>query len=560
MMSKTQTFSFNLIDEAWIPCVPLDGSQPELLSLRDTLARAHTLREVYADSPLVTAALYRVCLAVLHRALNGPESMREWGEWWERRHIGWDMEKVDGYLRKHHGRFDLFGLSPFYQVDYTTSKKSDGEEKSGKAAVLLMMGIDANSAMLFNHYSAQADHALTFARAAQELAATQAFALGGGVSEVGGNFRDAPWARGIIFVAEGDTLFETLALNLMQYPNESVFTYQTSRDKPIWEMDDAFNTTRTRPLGYLDYLTWPSRRIFFIPPEAKDEVRRVRVAQGLELPRDVRGLMKRDRENPKPKPDKPPYFPLKFESGRALWRDVSTLFDRGAKGIRRPYLCDWLAELSAPGKEYLDPDHKYRLMAFGIAADQANIDFCRVERMPLPLGLLHDDDLAAKVTEATNAAEDVANKALKWALVELASGLIESKKEDGKPTKGSKVKKGEGDEESGGKVPDRVVALVNSWGAEAIYWAGLEDEFWNFVDTLTTAKGDRAKQEAALEGWYATLCETAKESLAQAVRYAGETPRALKAAVAAQEKLRFGFYRALGKKQSAATTPQEADV
>ena len=65
------TISFNLIDEPWIPCI-LDGTRVEL-GLRDVLAQAQQLREIRGDSPLETASLHRLLLAVLHR-IFGPKS------------------------------------------------------------------------------------------------------------------------------------------------------------------------------------------------------------------------------------------------------------------------------------------------------------------------------------------------------------------------------------------------------------------------------------------------------------------------------------------------------
>ena len=50
---------FNLIHEAWIPCIRRNGASAEL-SLRQTLAEAHALRELYAETPPVTAALHRL--------------------------------------------------------------------------------------------------------------------------------------------------------------------------------------------------------------------------------------------------------------------------------------------------------------------------------------------------------------------------------------------------------------------------------------------------------------------------------------------------------------------
>lgn len=107
------TYSFNLLDQPWIPCTDLDGRMEEL-SLRETLARAHELRAVQGDSPLETASLYRLLLAVIHSVLRGPKTPDEWAALWQARRF--DINRFDDYFKKWHSRFDLFDKErPFYQ-------------------------------------------------------------------------------------------------------------------------------------------------------------------------------------------------------------------------------------------------------------------------------------------------------------------------------------------------------------------------------------------------------------------------------------------------------------
>lgn len=73
--------TFNLVDEPWIPCVTADGASIEL-GLLDTLTRAHELREMADPSPLVTVALHRLLLAIVHRLLDGPASYDAWCAVW----------------------------------------------------------------------------------------------------------------------------------------------------------------------------------------------------------------------------------------------------------------------------------------------------------------------------------------------------------------------------------------------------------------------------------------------------------------------------------------------
>src|SRR6266508_3593688 len=95
---------FNLIAERWIPCRTADGRSEEL-SLRDTLVRAHDLRELWDSSPLVTVALLRLLLAVLHRCF-GPGNREAWRALWSAGRL--DAARLDAYFDGHRDCFELF--------------------------------------------------------------------------------------------------------------------------------------------------------------------------------------------------------------------------------------------------------------------------------------------------------------------------------------------------------------------------------------------------------------------------------------------------------------------
>ena len=61
--------SFNLIDQPWIACITDEGKFAEV-SLRGLLARAHELREISCETPIISASI--LPLAILHRVF-GPE-------------------------------------------------------------------------------------------------------------------------------------------------------------------------------------------------------------------------------------------------------------------------------------------------------------------------------------------------------------------------------------------------------------------------------------------------------------------------------------------------------
>ena len=78
------------------------------------------------------------------------------------------------------------------------------------------------------------------AEVARTLVSVQSFGLAGPCNpKLKLYFTDGTCARGIIFMAEGTSLFETLMLNLIEYPSPQLFGNGTN-DRPTWEMDDPF--------------------------------------------------------------------------------------------------------------------------------------------------------------------------------------------------------------------------------------------------------------------------------------------------------------------------------
>ncbi|MBU0608857.1 MAG: type I-E CRISPR-associated protein Cse1/CasA, partial [Armatimonadetes bacterium] len=79
-------WSFNLLHEPWIPVLlsAADSAGPggqRQMGLAEVLIRAHEIREIADPSPLVTVALHRLLLAVLHRVF-APTDERAWEQLW----------------------------------------------------------------------------------------------------------------------------------------------------------------------------------------------------------------------------------------------------------------------------------------------------------------------------------------------------------------------------------------------------------------------------------------------------------------------------------------------
>src|SRR5260370_36416042 len=95
---------FNLIDEKWIPVRFPDGTRDEL-GIRDTLLQSKEIAAIEDPSPLVVAALHRFLLAVLYRALKGPNDIDQAKSLFK---CGLPRDEIAAYLKKWRDRVLLF--------------------------------------------------------------------------------------------------------------------------------------------------------------------------------------------------------------------------------------------------------------------------------------------------------------------------------------------------------------------------------------------------------------------------------------------------------------------
>lgn len=488
------TYSFNLIDQPWIPCADLNGRM-EVLSLRETLARAHQLRGVQGDSPLETASLYRLLLAVIHSVLRGPKTKDNWAALWQAKHL--DMNRFDDYFKEWHSRFDLFDKErPFYQFK--------GDDMVEKSALLLPHGMSTANE-LFEHKMVVETKPTDFPTAARMLLVGQYFGLGGLVYPGKPNLTRSPLLNGVSFLVEGDSLFETLLLNCLQYDKDTPLP-MIGTDEPTWEMEKPFKP-RKEPNGYLDYLTWQNRKVLLVPGET-NQVKAMQIMRGLDLGKELEDPFKLYL-----KKDKGWRF-LPFTEERSLWRDSHTLIKRrDPNNIHPPKTVEWLA-LLLEETDCLKPSQIYRYMALGAGVHfkDAKIFFYRQESMPFPLTYLKDEDLVSKLNDAMSRTEQV-KSALNKAVFSLSKNFI------------SPIA-----EEKNGRQPDMndVNKLMRHWGVEAHYWSKLEVPFNLLIVDLP------ANPESALDRWYETLKQAARDALTSGERMAGESPNALKAAVKAR--------------------------
>lgn len=252
--------SFNLVDAKWIPCVMPDGTRDEK-GIKEMILEASGIKGIFDNSPLVTVAIHRLLLAILHRNLGPPNEM-EWGKLWKDGAGKWDTDKLIEYLDRWYDRFDLFDEKhPFYQSPTMPVSATDVKGKL-KSYAKSIAGIihelaTGDNATLFDHTIEDNPPAVSPAEAARLLIAFQAFAVGGLITFESGQDRtkfgsadNAPLVKGAVTIVQGDNLFQTLMFNLHKYNryDESPFKREVSSiispyPSPDWLPFQPINTS-----------------------------------------------------------------------------------------------------------------------------------------------------------------------------------------------------------------------------------------------------------------------------------------------------------------------------
>lgn len=496
----TQHHSFNLIHKPWLPCISLTGKATEL-SLHQALTEAHTLKTLVGDSPLQTAALHRLLLAILHR-IFGPEEPDAWQNLWQAKQF--EAEAITAYLTEWQERFDLFHPEqPFYQA-------ADKRVKSKSVISLSHDRAAGNNATLFDHHTEIEGEKLTPAQAARALVTVQSFGLAGLAGIKGATFTDGACASGIIFLVEGDNLKQTLLLNMLNYPTDNdVFPHEYD-DAPAWEMDDPLDPERDIPFGYLDYLTWQNRRILFEPEQlgGKVFVRSMTMGPALRLNAAILDTMKHYRED-----EKLGALSTNFSEDKVLWRDSATFLSFGEMGsLQTPKNLAWLRYLvSEKVLQRQDSRYRYRITTLGMSKKQAKVFFFREERLPLPLAYLADESLVNTLADALQYTST------------LAFDLVQATRRMGMFLQDSNA-----DTKKWGELNRNTKGDINDWvaytGVERHYWAALEVPFYEFMVDL--AEKERA---VVLETWLKRLQDTAWQAFNQATEYLGNDGKSFKA-------------------------------
>lgn len=516
--------AFLLTTEPWIPCRMPDGTRREL-GLLETLARAHTIESVHDPSPPVTLALHRLLLAILHRVF-GPSDLDAWLALY--RGGSFDEGRLKAYLAQHEDRLDLVHPErPFLQVRGLTKLY----EPNGLGRLLLERSNYGAEVNVLQHRDAAslARDGIDQAHAARALLVLQAFAPGGLVKKKGepGSASAGPLNRGAFVLVHGRTLFETLMTNLLVYAPErdAPIPGAPEPDLPSWEQPElprqvGDKETGRRPRGWVDLLTWQSRRLELVVEERTQRVTGVVycVGQGLEDEGLIDPMLAYRADK------KRGLVAIDLSEDRAVWRDCHALVRRvGADRARPPAAVSQLAR--AELRSVMAGHRQLVLDVIGMRGDQAKIRLAKHERLSVPATLLEDPERLAVIGQATGLAEEVGMR--------LASAIRDAAKIALAP---------------GGRKPDEedVRKLAQSVGAERSYWAALAVPFDQFLDELALTDPD-----SALTGFWRHVSGAARESLRLATDALGAGAAKLHGAAVAERGLAIALQKVMPRDGSA---------
>ena len=516
---------FDLRTQKWIPCFALqsEGRKPQYLGLKDVLLKADELSEVRDDSPCVTAALLRLLLTILYDCFDWARDTGddEWEKMWEDKRF--PSTALTKYFDDHAECFDLFHpQKPFFQVPdiETFSVKVEGKKKVevgeySPISRLMLEVASNNNTTLFDHSFNDDDRSHAPATVACALVAAQSYSLSGGntaryhwgektLPPQNFKFQAAPLVSGAAMWLSGESLFETLMLNLFpdDFPN----------DKALWNLSSAdleslvtdFTGDALRAGAPMEQFVFPAR-VIRLEPEDDLSVRRMFFTQGRRTDKKADDPMKtyfiKKAKNDSFR------VPLALDKNRSIWRDAHALFHlqprksnpKEGRGIKALY--------NAARSCVQSPVSLH--VAGLVVENSAKVVLWRHERLSVPHRLFQDQARVERIGELMGEAESIAVQ-LKTRIKTLCEIIYA-------PDYGRK--------DSNRKKPEakNLQSLLQRFDTSDFYWAVLGQQF----ETLLARLGGEDDIEAVSDWWCGEVELTARRSLEDSFDRLGTTRRDL---------------------------------
>lgn len=408
--------TFDLLTQPWVRV--RRGPEVSDVSLLESFAKAHEITGLAGEVPTQDAAVLRLMLAVLHRAVDRPgEVIDLWSDLWSQQTLPMDL--LTDYLGEFAHRFDLLDdWAPFGQVAGLTASKTSG-------LVKVIADVPDGEPFFTSRAGAELNR-MPYAEAARWVIHIHAFDVSGiktgaiGDDRVKGG-RGYPigtgWAgRCGLVILEGENLRETLLLNLVLRKQE----FDDEPDLPVWErppLGAGVERRHPEPVGPADIMTWPSRRLLL--HQGDGAVVDVLLSNGDPIhQRNRQGVETMAAFRRSPNQEKvhgvPTYMPRPHDPGRALWRGLAGLLVQVQRGTSAgtdsdaelaPANVRQLADLVMAG--VLAPDHPIRFRAVGMnyGTQDASIAAIYDDALVMAPVVTSHDGLRATVLSAGSVAE-----------------------------------------------------------------------------------------------------------------------------------------------------------
>jgi CRISPR system Cascade subunit CasA len=217
----------------------------------------------------------------------------------------------------------------------------------------------------FSNKNGIAAERLTFAEAARWLICLHAWDYAGKKAAIVGGTKDGGgtgWLGKIgVVYAKGNTLFETLLLNLVMVTDDGNSILRFS--PPIWEQSARTAAKEERrPSGYAELLTWQSRRVLLF--REKDHVTGMLSSYGDIFEKENMFIEQMSGWHPSSEKSAiGKYISNKHSANRSLWRNLNailpqnTLLEKTQKDNIVPGIINWLAYLRQ--EKHIDAFHFY---------------------------------------------------------------------------------------------------------------------------------------------------------------------------------------------------------
>jgi CRISPR system Cascade subunit CasA len=457
-------------------------------------------------------------------------------------------DEIDEYLKRWWSRFYLFDDNhPFMQVaglDFSDDKNSAGGDDSSDGLMRLVREApDKKGRVLFDHRVGTERPEYEPKQIARMILSAQSYsgtgnATGGKVGEKLINpayCQFGPCVEGLLLWLQGESLFQTLLLNLV--PHEYV-----ANDKPAWE-DDSILDTAIKSWERPTTFTGVAQR--FAPLSRFIRVRDVQsmfFTNGLKTTADSADPMKAYSRPD----DKQEYKAKKLQKDRAAWRDAHTLFSLGSPVRKPPSSLNHLARLILDGT--VEKSAHPRANVVGLATARGKALLWRHERMPVPLGILGSDDLTERLHTLMEEAEAIGKRlssGLFWnakskktirtepvGRVQAIADLVLAPSLELRSPGVLRASDGRAPQEAHNKA---ALDLASSLDPLPAFWARMEEHFFQLMDNLPkdwdSGRDDWKpdEQQAATNTWREHVKREARRALEESIRSLGTTARAIRA-------------------------------